>query len=190
MRYSAGTEYWKHAEWKRQPDGRMLKVKAGPILPAIHSAFRTATGQVIACHCTFLDPVDPVKARLGADTAKLMRGEVKGAVIRISHGPEGLPPEEARQAHPLIIGEGIENALSVAIAVPEARVWAAGSLANIGNCPVDLPCVSQVIMAIDNDWENAQAQRQLEQALEALAASGKPLSTMAAHDGGDFNDLF
>lgn len=190
MRYSAGTEYWKLADWKRHADGRLEKLKAGPKLPAIHSAFRTATGQVVACHCTFLDPVEPIKARLGGETAKLMRGEVQGAVIRISHGPEGLPPEEARRAFPLIIGEGIENSLSVAIAVPEARVWAAGSLANIGNCPVDLPCVSSVIVAIDNDWANAQAQKQLENGLRALAAKGKPLSTMAAHAGGDFNDLF
>lgn len=188
FRFSGASEYWTRAEYRNE-GGRRWKVKDGPLFPAIHSAMRTATGQLMACHVTFLDPARPRKIDLGGDNAKLIFGEAKGAVIRLSHGPEGRPPETAAAAHPLILCEGIETGLSLAIACPEARVWAAGSLSNMANAPVWLDCVSIVVVARDNNEGNPQAERQLAQALETLAGHGKPLSVMASHVGDDFNDL-
>lgn len=190
FRFAVSTEYWTLAEWQSDERGRRWKVKDGPKYPAIHSAMRGPLGQVAACHCTFLDPVWPMKISLGkAHPPKLMFGQARGAVIRLTHGPEGVPPELATCSGPVVICEGVETGLSLAAAIAEARIWAAGSLSNMGNAPVWMDCVGQVVVARDNNDGNAQAQRQLDGVLEQLAAAGKPIEVIASHVGDDFNDL-
>lgn len=191
MRFSPAFEYWTLAEWRHETgrDGRVrrVKVKAGPKLPAILSAMRTPLGQVRAVHCIFLDPREPVKASL--PKPRLMFGEAGGAAIWITHGPEGVPPPEAREAHPLILSEGRETGDALGLAIPEARVWACGSINGIGACPVAWPFVSGVFVAGENDWNKPQALKQLDAALAALEAGGKPIDLMRPHAGSDFNDL-
>lgn len=185
FRYSRQSEYWKLAKW--ESSGRYpVKIEAGPLFPAIHSAMRNRMGLLTACHVTFLDPVLPKKALV--KPPKMMKGQALGAVIELAYGPENRPFWEAERPHPLIIAEGVETALSLAIEVPEARVWAGGSLAGIGSAPVDLDCISAVIFARDNNVGNDQAQGQFEAAFAQLAAK-KPLEVMASHLGDDFNDL-
>lgn len=187
FRFSADTEWWKGAKWEEQ-NGRMVKIMDGPRFPAIHSAMRNRAGALTACHVTWLDPVKPMKA--GVAKPKLMRGIAQGAVIEIATGPEAAPFWLARDPHPLVIGEGIETAASIAGAIDgQARIWAAGSLSGIANAPVDLDCISKIIFARDNNDGNAQAQRQFNAALEWLEASGRPATVIASHVGDDFNDL-
>ena len=189
FRFAPAQEFWPRAQWRHE-NGRRMKIADGPAFPAVLSAMRMPTGQISAVHITFLSPLGPKKLPVSGDeNAKLMFGEAKGAMLRISHGPEGQPPEMARQAHPLILCEGIEDGLSLAAAVPEARVWAAGSLSAIASAPVDLDCVSAVILARDNDWANATALKQFDAAYEALARHGKPVRVIESHVGKDFNDL-
>ena len=104
--------------------------------------------------------------------------------------PEGLAPEASREAHPVILCEGVEDGVSLAGPVPEARVWACTSLGHMGAAPIHLDCVSRAIVAIDNDWSNPQALAQLEDVLAQLEASGKPIGTMRSAIGKDFNDGF
>jgi hypothetical protein len=188
MRYSPGLEYWRRAQFSRT-GGKMIKISEGPSFPAILSAMRTPTGQLSACHCTFLSPLGPKKLPVEKDeNAKLMRGEATGAMIRISHGPEGVPPEVATQAWPLLLGEGIETTASVSIEAPEARAWAAGSLSNMGNAPVWLPCISAVIVLKDH-FKSKTTEKQFAGVLEKLALAGKPISVIESIAGNDFNDL-
>lgn len=187
FRFSGATEWWKGARW-RNDGGQRYKEAAGQSFPAVHSALRQATGIVTCCHCTFLDPLKPRKAPV--DPPKLMFGEALGGVIEIATGIDAGPfwgPNDG--ARPVIICEGIETGLSIAAAIPDVRVWAAGSLAGIGSAPVQLSCVSDVTVARDNNAGNRQAQQQLDRGLEKLAAHGKPLVVMASHVGDDFNDL-
>jgi hypothetical protein len=186
FRFGDATEWWKGAEWTSE-DRNRFKQKEGPRFPAIHSAMRVKTGIVTCCHVTFLDPVRPAKAPV--TPAKLMFGEATGAVIEISMGPEGKPFWRALTPHPLIIAEGIETAATLAIAAPEARVWAAGSLNGFGSAPVGLGCISDITVARDNNVGNAQAQKQLNAGLIKLAEFNKPLTVIASHVGDDFNDL-
>lgn len=186
FRFSGASEWWKGAKWETA-DGRRFKSEAGPEFPAVHSAMRGATGAVACCHVTFLDPIQPAKAPV--TPPKLMFGEALGTAIEVACGPAAKPFWMAETAAPLIIAEGIETALSLAIAIPEARVWAAGSLAGIGAAPVALDCVAAVTVARDNNFGNDQAQAQLDRALEALARTGKRVDVMASHVGDDFNDL-
>lgn len=192
FRFAADTEWWKGAKYERRTgrDGQPYHAKTldGPRFPAIHSAMRNRTGALTACHVTWLDPIKPTKA--GLAKAKLMRGIAQGAVIEIATGPEGVAFWQAGAPHPLVIGEGIETVASIGCAIDgKARLWAAGSLAGIANAPVDLDCIGSIIFARDNNDGNAQAQRQFNQALEWLEASGRPVTVIASHVGDDFNDL-
>jgi hypothetical protein len=188
MRFSPDIEYWRRAKYERR-DGRLIKLADGPRFPAILSAMRTPTGQIAACHCTFLSPLGPKKLPVNQDeNAKLMRGEAKGAMIRISHGPEGVPPELAVQAWPLLLGEGIETTASVSRIAPEARAWAAGSLSNMGNAPVGLSCISAVILLKDH-FKSKTTEKQFAEVIEKLGAHGKPMTIIESLEGNDFNDM-
>lgn len=190
FRFSAAQEFWKRAQYRHE-NGRRIKVKKGPEFPCVLSAMRLATGQVAAVHMTFLDPLGPQKLPVdkGEDeNSKIMFGPSAGAVIRISHGPEGEPPETAREAHPLIMGEGLETTASMAIAAPEARAWAAGSLANMLTAPVWLPCISSIVLLRDH-FKHKTTEKQFEQVCEAMDQSGKPWEAVDSHVGNDFNDL-
>lgn len=189
FRFAGAQEFWPRAQWAYE-DGRRFKKKPGPGYPAVLSAMRLPTGQVSAVHMTFLSPLGPRKLEVSAEeNAKIMFGEAKGAMIRISHGPEGEPPETARHAFPLVLCEGVEDGLSLALALPEARVWAAGSLSAMASAPVWLSCVSAVIVSRDNDWEKKTALKQFDAVLEALSVHGKPIETISSHVGKDFNDM-
>ncbi len=185
FRASSATEYWKGAEW-RVEDGRRIKVKSGPEFPALHAAMRQWNGVITACHVTFLDPFKPGKAPV--TPAKLMLGQALGSVIEVNCGLGGLAFFRDETARPVILAEGIETAMSLAQALPDFRVWACGSLAGIGHAPVQLPCVSRIIFARDNNDGNPQAQAGFDKAFAMLGAHGKPLDVVASHVGDDFND--
>jgi hypothetical protein len=187
FRFSRATEWWRGAEYKTDGAGRRIKARPGPSFPAVHSAMRQWNGEISACHVTFLDHAGWKKAPV--EPPKLMFGEAMGAVIEVALGPTLESFWRCQTPGPLIIGEGIETAGALAVAVPEARVWAAGSLAGIRHAPVHLPCVSEIFVARDNNAGNIQAQKQLDAALEALEEADKPLTVMASHVGDDFNDL-
>lgn len=191
FRFWPSVEYWRLAEYRKDPvTGRLIKVKDGPQFPAILCAMRNVMGQFVDHHVTFLDPHKPAKADLGPKLSpRLMGVPNAGSAMRIAHGPEGVPPEHAQEPHPLILAEGQETALSLALALPECRVWACGSISGIRNAPVNFPFVSAVFVAGENDWEKPQAQKQLDQAMAALEQSGKPVELMFSHVGSDFNDL-
>lgn len=187
FRVSPSTEWWNGAKWTTQ-NGRRRKEKAGPMFPALHAAMAAASGVRTACHVTWLDPAEPAKAPV--TPPKLVYGEAAGAVIEIAYGrPDPLAFWVATRPRPVVICEGIETGLSLAVALPDVRVWAGGSITNMGNAPVGIDCVSAVIVARDNNTGNAQAQNQLDASLAKLEAHGKPLTVMASPVGDDFNDL-
>ncbi len=190
IRFHPGLEYTQGRVYD-EIGGRRVIAQPGPTLPAIISAIRVRTGAITGIHITYLDGEDPGdRAR-----AKIMLGAVAGGVIRIAHGAGLVPPEDVKeQRHlaelpPTILCEGLEDGLTLAMAVPEARVWAATSLGNLGNVYLDHPCVGDVIVARDNDWRSPTAVAQFEHAVALLEAHGKPISQMAAIAGKDFNDL-
>lgn len=185
---AANLEHWSSAEWS---GGK--KQKPGYFGPAMVCAIRDAAGIVTGVHCTWLKGDGSGKAPL--PNAKLMLGKVEGAVVRVARGAGDLTVVDAiaaGAAQTTVLTEGIEDALSIALVVPEARVWAATSLGNLGSAPVHLACVKQIIVAADNDWSKIQAIEQLDRASDRLAASGKPFEVMRPNfqrHFKDFNDL-
>ena len=183
---AAMIEHWSSSEWVAGN-----KKKAGYFGPAMVCAIRDAAGIVTGVHCTWLKPDGSGKAPVS--NAKLMLGRVQGAVVRVARGAGNLTVEEAvaaGKAQTTVLTEGIEDAMSIALAVPDARVWAATSLSNLAWAPVHLACVKAIVVAADNDWAKPQAMEQLDRATDRLALSGKPLEVMRPpRNKKDFNDL-
>ncbi len=156
--------------------------------PAIVAAMTDAAGAIRAVHRTYLAPDGSGKAPVSP--ARMIWPTFAGCVIRLTRGETDLSPEEATRrglVDRLLICEGIEDGLSFALACPELRIWAAGSLANLAN--VKLPdCTWEVIVAADNDWGKPQAQAQLQRALEALGRQRRPVRVARSHIGKDAND--
>lgn len=162
--------------------------EVGPEFPAMIWGFVDHEGKQQACHLTYLAEDGTGKAPV--EKPKLIWPEHLGLVIRVAKGETGLSPEEAAKQGkpgPVVITEGLEDALTIANAAPELRVWCAGSLAGYGAVH-DHACVSAWIVARDNDWGKPQAAALFERAIERLKGFRKPVTVIASGEGKDFND--
>lgn len=163
-------------------------LESGLFLPCMLAQMTGPTESVYAVHCTFLKPDGSGKADV--TPARKIWPSFKGAAIRLARGETGLTPGEAAKQgllDTLVLCEGVEDGLSIALACPEYRVWAAGSIGNLAH--IVLPtCCADVIIAADNDWGKPQAQKQLETAIAALSAQGRPVRVARSHIGKDAND--
>lgn len=154
----------------------MVAVMSAPGIPfaAVHRTWLARDGRGKA-------PVTPTKKIWPSFT---------GAAIHLARGETGLPAEDAVKrgmVDRLLVCEGIEDGLSVAMAAPDLRVWAVGTLGNLAH--VKIPdCCHEVIVAADNDWGKPQAEALLKRGLEALAAQRRPVRVARAAIGKDFND--
>ena len=181
------------AELGRQP--RSLRFhpgltnrESGRNWPALVAAVTNQAGAMIAVHRTWLHQVDDghwTKAPLAAP--KMALGGFAGGCIRLWRGGSGKPLAHAPIGETVVIGEGIETCLSVAIYCPELRVLCAISLSNMAG--IVLPAaVQNVILAADNDGDNAVARRALQAAINHFAAAGRVVRVARSPLGKDFND--
>ncbi len=155
-----------------------------------------AESVLYAVHCTLLEADGSGKADLGlaADgephNSRFMWPTFKGGSIRLARGETGLSPGDAAKQgllDTLCLCEGIEDGLSIALACPELRVWAAGTVGNLRS--IVLPeCCAEVIVAADNDWGKPQAQKLLDAGVAALRAQGRPVRIARSAIGKDAND--
>jgi hypothetical protein len=146
---------------------------------------------VCALHTTWLTPDGLGKAPV--NKPKKMRGPLAAGniAIRLGSGPSGLSPTAAMKVgrlDALGIGEGIETTATVAVARPDMRWWAAGSLSLMGM--MDWPeCAKAVVLLQDNDWKpEAQASFREVVAKWRGMAKGRPVEVAASRYGNDFND--
>ena len=163
-------------------------LESGLVLPCMMALMTGDTEKPFAVHCTFLAPDGSGKAAV--TPARKIWPSFKGSAIRLARGETGMTPGEAAKQgllDTLVLCEGVEDGLSIALACPEYRVWAAGSIGNLAH--IALPtCCADVIIAADNDWGKPQAQKQLETAIAALAAQGRPVRVARSSVGKDAND--
>ncbi|MEP0395810.1 MAG: toprim domain-containing protein [Nitratireductor sp.] len=183
LRFLASHDY-------RTLDGELIA------LPCMIALMSGPDGRARAVHRTWLQPDGSGKATLPDPKhnkpRKIWPAGWAGAVVRIAKGAGGHSPEEAARrglSGPLVVTEGIEDALAVMLAMPERRVWAAGTLGNIAHVPVDHPAVSSVTVCRDNDWDKKQAVQSFERAIAALRRHGKPVHVARSPRGKDMNDL-
>ncbi|MGY8604776.1 DUF7146 domain-containing protein [Gluconobacter cerinus] len=162
--------------------------ETGRRYPAMLTAISDLGGTHIATHQTWLDQdVDGnwIKARL--DCPKKIRGRFVGGAIRLRKGEDGKSLKDADPEKPVLIGEGIETCLSVAVACPEMRILAAASLSNMASIALP-PQVKRVTLLADND-EKPEARRGLERAIDAHLAAGREVRIARSPRGKDFNDV-
>lgn len=173
FRYLPALDYWK---------GGVAPHRS----PAILGRYRDAHGAMPAIHATWLAEDGTGKADL--DPAKLSYGPYKDCFLPIARGMSGLEPwDENCPAGPVIVTEGPEDGWTEAQARPDLRVWAAGSLSNIGNLPCP-PCVSAFLVVRQNDLATTPAVKAFDRALAALARHGVPVEEIGVGLGKDPND--
>lgn len=158
--------------------------------PAIVACMNaTEGGGIVAVHRTYLAHDGSGKAPM--TPARKMLGPAQGAVIAIWRGQSELPVRQANEAgiaDTLVLTEGIEDALSVAVSAPDCRVWAVGSLGNLA--AITLPaCAHDVVVFADNDWAKPEAQAQLAKGLRALGYQNRRVRVAHSPEGKDVNDL-
>ncbi|GIK50336.1 MAG: hypothetical protein BroJett013_30330 [Alphaproteobacteria bacterium] len=131
-------------------------------------------GKPWSVHRTFLKADGSGKADV-EPARKIWPGKFWGGAIRLAKGVNDCSPEEAARqglcGEVLAIGEGVETMLSVALACPAWRAWAAGNVGAIGRVVVPAS-VSMVILVGEND-ESAEARRAFETAMREQAAQAK-----------------
>lgn len=190
LRFIPKLEHWKSVQWDKSVSP-WVKLHSESY-PAMVAPFRDFAGDITGVHCTFLRADGTGKAPLGKQ-AKLMRGDAKYSAIRLTRGDGNLTIEEAREQgvlQPFMPFEGIENALSYALEVPEARIWACGSFDLMLALQVESELTfDPVIYGLDND-NNANAADAITDRIDAVKASGKDCSAARPPAGvKDFNDL-
>lgn len=160
--------------------------------PAMLAAIVAVDGAWMGCHRTYLADRRGRWGKLLARGAKLSYGSKREGAIRCwsgagPRGGKGCPIAEAPPGQRLYLTEGIEDALSVAMLKPDARVWAAIDLGNMAT--VRLPgCVAEVVLCADNDLGDA-ARLALGNAVEAHARAGRLVRVWRNEWGGkDVND--
>lgn len=140
--------------------------------PAMVAAVTDINGHTIAVHRTYLQThQDGRVTKAPVEPQKMVLGGYRGGCIRLWRGASGKPLAKAPAGETVDICEGIEDALSVALAMPEARVIAAVSVSNMST--IELPAaIGAVRLWRQNDTE-PQAVAAFDRAAESFLRSGR-----------------
>ncbi len=159
-------------------------------LPAMLAAICGPNGKMVAVHRTWLQQ-SPSGIWIKADlqNAKKVLGSFAGGCIRLWRGASGAALGVAPEGDIAILAEGIETALSTAIACPEYRVLASVSLSNMA--AVKLPdTIKEIIVAADNDAGNPAARKALTAAIHQFTEQGRTVRLAVPEiEHGDWNDV-
>lgn len=162
--------------------------ESGGDWPVLLAGFSDARGRIVSVHRTWLARDGVGKAPV--DPERKIWPAFAGSAARLWRGESGLSIEDAAKhglRETLVLGEGLEDCLSAAVARPEHRIWAVGALFNLEL--ITLPeCIDRVIVCADNDWGKPQAARLLDRGLAALARQGAQVSVARSHIGKDVNN--
>lgn len=157
--------------------------------PAMVAAITNAAGAHIATHRTYLqDKGGGLVVKAPVPDAKLTIGSYRGGFISVSRGTSGKPLKDAPDGDRVILCEGVEDALTLALCHPAYRVLAAISVGNIRNIALP-PAISHVEIAADNDDPDSAAGRTLQAAIDHLIDQGRDVTVSSSPYGKDFNDM-
>lgn len=154
--------------------------RCGLRFPGLLAPIVDLAGEQIALHMTFLRADGTGKADVGKNFQRETCGPKKGGVIRLGE----YVPE-----HPLIIAEGIENALAASqlLGFP---AWAGIDADNIRRSLMLPAVVKHVVLAADNDGAKGAGQRAALAAYDRWTAEGRTVEIfMPDRAGDDFNQL-
>lgn len=161
--------------------------------PAMVALVVSKAGKVMSCHRTWLAQNDRgLWDKAPVPKPKKVLGSADGGWISLWRGigPRGGKPASLNQAPPgthVYMAEGIEDALSGVMLLPEQRFIAGVTLG--GMAAADLPdCVSTLTLIADEDAA-PDAQRALQHAIETHQRAGREVRVWKnRHGGKDLND--
>jgi hypothetical protein len=157
-------------------------------LPAMLAAIVTAEGQHLGTHRTWLARgEDGFWRKAPLCDPKKTYGGYRGGFVPLARGASGQPIRRAPRGEAVAIAEGIETALSVALACPELRVLASVALPNMARIVLP-PAIGRVILCADADHDNQAASALLDAAARHFAAEGRDVRIARPPVGKDFND--
>lgn len=159
--------------------------------PCLMTAMMLPKGELGSLHRTWIDPARPGR-KADLDPPRKMWPASEGARVPIWRGETNLSEGTAAKRgviEDVVVCEGLEDALSIALMTPELRVHAVGSLPGLLSYQPGKN-VRTVIVAADNDWGKPQAEALLKRACQRLVAEfGKSVRIARSPEGKDFNDL-
>ena len=157
--------------------------------PALVALITHGDGRPAGVHRTYLQiRPDRSVGKAPVEPNKMVLGSFAAAAIRIWRGASRRPWAEMPQGETVHITEGIEDALSVAIALPEARVCAAIALGNMG--AVALPDACTVVVLWTQRDDSNQALLAADAAVRAHLAAGRTVRRVRIPKGfKDVNDM-
>ena len=156
--------------------------------PAMLGTIMNHEGEAIAVHRTYLDVKNGVVQKAPLRNAKKVLSSYAGGFIPLSRGASNRSFKNAPHGDHVLLCEGIEDGLSIAMACPEYRILACVSVSNFQN--IVLPAsITEVTIAADNDGDNAQASQALDNAVNRFMQEGRSVYITRSPVGKDFNDL-
>lgn len=157
--------------------------------PAMLAAIVDCEGRHIATHRTYLQFMpDGRVVKAGLEDPKKVLAPYRGGVIPLSRGASGKSLKDAPDGDRLILCEGIEDGLSLALCCPDYRVHAAVSIGNFQNITLP-PAIRTITIAADNDGDNEAAEKGLNAAIERFYDEGRQVFVARSPVGKDFNDF-
>jgi len=156
---------------------RLWNSETAQLLPAMVAGVVDDGGAIIGIHRTYLRPDGKGKAAL--EKPKMMLGNCAGHHIRL----DPLQPGQR-----LAIAEGIETALTIRMARPDLRVWAAMSLTNM-RAPVRLDVAELILCADADNKDQTKADEILLAAARSHCREGRRVRIAWPEAGKDFNDM-
>lgn len=154
-----------HPELWHRPSGRAW--------PALVAAINDGDGRHVAVHRIWLEArADGTVGKAPVTDPKMTLGRYRGGSIRLWKGADGKPLAKAPEGSTVVISEGIEDGLVLAMARPDLRYLASVSLSNMAAVVLP-PAISTVVLYLDNDGDNAKAAKAVERAVAAHRAAGR-----------------
>lgn len=140
-------------------------------IPAMLAMGVTPEGKHVATHRTFLQNC-PRRGwtKIDSPNAKMVLGKIGGAFIPLRKGSSGKSMANMPAGEPMLLTEGIEDGLTVAMARPDARIGAGYSLPNLGAI-VFPEQMGPLVLAADRD-SNVKAVEALERAIARQQSRG------------------
>lgn len=158
--------------------GEVWNRDAGCKLPCMVAQMLLPGGEHVATHRTWLGrddrgrwvKADSAGVGVPKGQAKKVIGKSRGAIVPLRKGASRQAMGQLRQPDTLYVTEGIEDALTVAMCKPEARVVAAYSLGNLGTVEFP-PAIATIVLVADRD-DGRGEQAMLERAIARQQARG------------------
>ena len=152
---------------------RLTEPETGQRFPALLAGVFDRRGRLLTVHRTWLQRRDDgsvSKAPIAAP--KKVYGPYRGGLIPLTRGISGRAWKDPAPDDTLGLAEGIENALSYAVAVPEHRIAAAVRVGNLASLALH-PRIRKVVIAADGDAPGSPADETLQRAVARFLAEGR-----------------